>query len=452
MLIIMKLKCVLRNFFKNLIFKIKISVVYILSLMNMPRAAALFIYLITKNIIIQKNNKKCLVFISSGGIQDLDEISNNGLLINLYLLDHIFLQIIVKAFFKKEFNDYTFNEAYKLKEYIKYSEFIFRFIYFLTNQLKISMFINFNFVYYAHREFIKVAHEIKVPFVTLMKECHKTSAMWEIYKKSYNDNIGPIKLSTILVHNETSQKMIQDSVIGKNNIIKVVGQARSDSLFRKNTSYIRKGNKIHILYFQISPTAGLPYLAGIPRFDLLSNTDDTNLIFNWKNLNNATTKALVNFINKNLDYVLTIKSKPNYHLFDDISSELKYDKNRVKIISGPPDMNLYNEADLVIGFNTTALIEAIASGVPAISSEISLPDIKNIDKFTFDYNGCIYRARSELDMINYIRKLFCQNSIKNDDKVSSDLLYKYLGNNDGAAGLRSAAEINSIINMQIKEV
>ena len=146
---------------------------------------------------------------------------------------------------------------------------------------------------------------------------------------------------------------------------------------------------------------------------------------------------------KKVNVKLIVKGKPSgvYSL-----SEITNDN--ITILNGNPSMDLFKMADVVVGFNTTALVESIASKKPTISTNFfSEKDELKLKNILFDWEGLVDIVRDADQLffkLDYY--LFACDQIQINENKRTEILNKYLGNSDGDAGSRIRVFINSFIN------
>ena len=106
---------------------------------------------------------------------------------------------------------------------------------------------------------------------------------------------------------------------------------------------------------------------------------------------------------------LTIKGKPNLYYEDvDIPSTLR---RRVNIIDGNPSMSIYEHADLVLGFNSTCLVEAHLASCHAASIELYDFESADISNYLLPLPDSISRITTT-DQLYQLLVCFIQGTLK----------------------------------------
>lgn len=380
-----------------------------------------------------KLNRSVLVFNNGGGDLDLLSRPKNRTNKEKYLLiSKSSTDDMLISFFGNKRFDYTYDnlirdQKHNYKQYIK---FINSLVFYLNKKHNVIGFINFNHVYSSHREIISVASNKKIPFVVVFKECFKNEHLWKKMTSVYKKTIKKSNVSRIIVHNHDTKNAILESGIINQKKISIVGQARSDKLFFKNKIKISSRKKI--IFFAVSPHAGLPNF----NLNLLGNRskDESErklLIKLREEHNQKILKSLINYVEYHDEFDLIVKGKQKFWFnFSDIN------KNNIFFEAGQPNFDLLLSSSVVVGYNTTGLIEAVAADVPAISVEL-----KEERKYRHDYLNVIHQVDEtkflwkKLDQILY-------DKIAQDNKNKNYIIDKYLGNSDGKAGIRLWNELD----------
>lgn len=411
--------------------------------MRMPYFTALLWIFFSKKLgkSSHKQSGSIFVFDSPGGVDDLRAAFGSDFFSwNVFCLDGEIIKHLFRSIFRENYSDYQYNSAVASRslEHRKYHLYLAEITKHLKNRLRLQAFVNFNFVYHAQRELMRVAREQDVRFISLMKECLRTKGYWESTLLAYQDRIGLVFPSAIFVHNSETYKLVVESRICPDCELKVVGQGRSDRLIKFRHNKIRSGAKYHsssrhyrILYFAISETAGLPYFGPSSEF-LTFDEDLLGADFSWKELASSTLEDLCNYVLKNSNVELVVKGKPSgvYGFKTNNSSRIKY-------YHGNPDIDLFESIDLVVGFNTTGLFEAIAAGIPVISSELGIDRHDMVlNRFLYEFDNSIAVASDRESFIKLLDQALHGDYVLPEEQLRIKILDRYLGNPDGKAGLR----------------
>lgn len=370
-----------------------------------------------------------LVFNSPGGLDDI-ESSYLGEK-SPYVFEQIDGELIktsCKYYLGAGIEDYNgLLDAAPVEAREKYRDFLTRLIVGLQKDIGLIGIVNFNHVYHAQRDLAHVAEAMGIPFLTLLKECLRTPKYNLETEFVYKHVIKSYEGSRIGVHNEMTKNILLKSGIVSENNIELLGQGRSEKLLRMRrlkSKAADPGRKC-IMYFSISETAGLPYFG-----NLFSPSEKGGLpALNWGGLAGNVLKMIVEYVQSRNDVSLIVKGKPS----GVYSHGLVGGNDNVTFVHGNPDMGLYEKVDVVVGFNTTGLVEAVAAGVPAITTYFGI-DEERMKPYLFDWYGCVEVVHdrdacfAKLDKYLFER---AQPNVSSENMVK--LLSSYLGNADGKA-------------------
>lgn len=373
-----------------------------------------------------------LVFNSPGGLDDiesayLDERSP-------YLFEQIDGELIkasCKYYLGAGITDYNgLLDAASAAAREKYRVFVRELLVGLERDVGLIGIVNFNHVYHAQRDVARVAREMGMPFLTLLKECLRTPKYNQETEYVNKHIIKSYEGSIIGVHNEMTKNVLLNSGIVSEEQIELVGQGRSDNLFRMRrlkAGAADPGRKC-ILYLVISETAGLPYFG-----NLFAPSEKGELpALTWGGLAGNVWNLIFEYVESRSDVSLIVKGKPS----GVYGKRLAGGHGNVRFVHGTPDMSLYEKADVVVGFNTTGLVEAVAAGVPALTTYFEI-DEEKMKPYLFDWYGCVDVVHDKDEFFAKLDKYLFQRAqpdmcAENMDK----LLSGYLGNADGKAGER----------------
>ncbi len=378
------------------------------------------------------NKAAILVFNSPGGIDDIQAAyQNNAAPYRFFVVDGELIKFSCKFFLGAGIEDYNgLLDAAPIAQREQYRAFLNQLIVALQEKLGLVGVINFNHVYHAQRDFALVSTQMGLPFVTLLKECLRTPKYNEETTFVYKQIIKTYEGTVIGVHNEMTQQILLDSGVVSTHQIHQVGQGRSCKLLRLRkalTEQPKSKTQKTILYFAISDTAGLPYFGN----SFMPSQGGQITPFDWGNLSKQIWELLVQYVNQKQEVRLIVKGKPS-GVYG--AQALDAHNKNIQMIHGNPDMNLYREADVVIGFNTTALVEAVAVGVPALTPYLGFNE-EAMQPYLFNWYGCVEIARSSSEFLQKLDFCLSSQSLPLRNQVDQ-LLANYLGNADGLAGDR----------------
>ena len=201
-------------------------------------------------------------------------------------------------------------------------------------------------VFYWLREMIVEARECGIPTVVLDKEGTISPYAFDAVAERIK-SMAPLMSDRIFVWSERQREFWQRAG-AEDARIRVIGQARSD-LF-----YLEQGNEVEglfpvsqplISYFSFDDTAYLP-----------RERIDSGV--SWKNLKRETLDALMAIAEDFPGYNFLVKTHPQQSDREYLRSN--YKRSNLRVIGGSTIGNeLIQRSEMIIGFQTTALIEAM---------------------------------------------------------------------------------------------
>ena len=383
-----------------------------------------------------QNKVKYKVFVlsKSGGVEDLicSQKKNNK---NILYIN--FNRSIIKRIYEQIYNDGKENYLNKKNKEIlkrKYFNFLIEFLYYLKKKYPFHAFIGFNFNYFAEVELHRACGELKIPFLVLYKESVITDIerKYQIYAQRKTKN--KFEGSKVAVYSDYAKKNLIASNFVKKNKVKVVGCSRLRESF--DLREILPENQI--IYYAIQSDRGLPHRFikkyGNYFFKEFSGYKFYNPNSNWDFLHLKTLKVLKKYAIKNPHVSIIIKIK---------NGSLKNDKQYLNL---PKNINLHyygtghgllKKSKIVIGWNTTAVLEGIASNrfilIPYfhsknIKKKKSYELILNLKKQNYGFTETDFYKKLD----TFVKKQYEYKKTYNN--LTS--LKFYLGNKDNKAHLR----------------
>ena len=426
------LKKKLYNFLKyHLIFLIKILCYFKLSFLN-SFLTGFFIKNITYN---KKNFTNILIIRKSAGFEDVMTCLNKkNFNCNIYAIPRFVLKnIFINFLSKTSFND---NEYYKKnKNYLNkkkiYQEYVNKFQEHIIKKYKINLIINFNVMYKEVDAFAFSSSVNKVNFLTLQKEYIFSKGRFEILKKIYQKRLQKYQDTYIATYNEKHKECFSLSKWIKKQNIFVVGCPRLDLSFvnSRKKKFISKKKTITLLYYAIHERAGLPY------FDDKFNTYNQFSIkkFDWSYVKKLTEKILFEYVCNKKNLKLIIKTKPPEYF----KLSRKNQFANIKVINGGVGHTLLPNTDVVIAFNSTTVLESIASKTPIIIPNFDKSKEGKLFKMDLVKTNLIKIANSPGEFLKYLDQFKTYNKrhkrLSNQEKK---ILEMYMGNSDCGSSLR----------------
>lgn len=284
----------------------------------------------------------------------------------------------------------------------------------LANQKYLSKLLDFFFRYFKFilsasvsylqdYDLSKAAKNNGLKYIVLQRE------NFGIVKKQAEDTFkwhDPFESSSanlIIVHNQSTKKLFQNTKLAKNLPIKALGCLRMDHYIDrlKNKIFKIDKQKKTVTFFSFATNSGC-HLAENPRIDAFEQ--DRGLINFFKNTHNI----VINFAKQNPSIQVNIKTKWSQNWIDlifknwiEYSGENKFPNNcNVTAFDDPHELII--KSDLVIGFNSTTLLEACLRDIPIIIPKFDeASDIYN-DYFDFEEYKNSFIIANNPDEFNYL--------------------------------------------------
>jgi len=197
-------------------------------------------------------------------------------------------------------------------------------------------------------------------------------------------------------------------------------------LSHKQRLHRKNPKKSKLVYFMIQNTAGITQ-----KQDRDDSTED------FKGLAKKVTQSLVKIAHEEPNVEFVFKTKIG---FSDMQKDLLSDDipSNIKMVYDGTGHKLLLDASVVVGFNTTAVFEAIASGCQVVSPELfsEVPD--SLKDFVFYLGDSAYLPRNSNEFQDVVLDLLEKNKFDKElSGIKKRLLDDVLGNSDGNAGERT---------------
>jgi glycosyltransferase involved in cell wall biosynthesis len=301
---------------------------------------------------------------------------------------------------------------------------------------RIDAVIGANFGYRIQREFATALESAGTPFIVVQKENLNASgpARRAVWHRIYKEKRGPFGGRKILVYNDIERDLeVSSGIIDAQNVV-VTGMPRLDKLHqwrRDNAGPAKNIGTPQVLFFAFSLQEKLPKAQPIES----SVTGQS-----WGSFWEQTHRAILALARENPDIRIVVKTKGNarqdtatYQILQ--NGELPAN---LKIVSGGDARDLITESHVVIGFNTTGLLEAIAIGKPVITPRFGEACDETMREFILDLGDAVDYADSLQQIVEkactYARKP-PETPLTLSRQVARTLKF-WLGNDDGKAGQR----------------
>ena len=441
----------MKNYLSN--FKKKIIIIlvpYLVKYNALNLLSLLFILSLSKikPILPKKKTKfKVIVLSKSGGIDDLIESQKkyNNNFLYLACPRIFFIAIFNNIFDKQEYNDAEkfFSKQIKIKRK-EYKIFLIEFLKILKKKYNLNAFIGFNHEFKQEIELAAACEKLKIPFLLLYKE----SVLTKVEKNYVRHSLKKLQQKfygyKIAVYSDYAKKDFTETNFVNKNKIEVVGCPRLSQSF----SYRKKLPKKQILYYAIENKRGLPdplvINYGNKFFKDLKCHKYFNPKNNWNLLHIKTLNILRKFAVKNPDTSIIIKIKTG-----ELCGTKEYLNlpNNIELKYFGPGHQLLEKSKVVIGWNTTAILEGIAANrfilIPYFHAKNN--NLQKDNELTLKLKNENF-GYSESDFYNKL-DFFMNKQYKKNEIYNNQYSLKYhLGNDDNKASLRLDRFLSKNIN------
>lgn len=304
-----------------------------------------------------------------------------------------------------------------------------------------------NFGYYAERELAAACEHRGIPFIAMHKECFKAPGRIKFFGDVY-ERRGAFKGRRILVYNEAEKALQVSSGIFPRDGITVTGMPRLDRIhtWRKQGSDQGKSDVRTLLAFGFTPQTGLPRIPRKTRGGVAGGfeyIDPEHEQMSWSNLFEIYHDMLVRIAHNNRNARVIVKLKGrNRDAEPSISAIEALGKpyNMEFAVGGDP-LEFLSVSNVVCGFNTTALLEGVAAGLPVFVPQFEEAVTPGTKEFVPDLGAAVFACRDCTEMENGIQDLLrgTQSRLKQLPSEKLGVLDKWLGNADGQTSKRVRA-------------
>ena len=308
----------------------------------------------------------------------------------------------------------------------------------LDGEVRIGGFISANVTYWAEQELAAACEEVGIPFIVLHKEAIRTEEQRLAFTRAYRERNGVFRGRLVATYNEDEARSQSHSGMVAADRIRVVGCPRVDVLHRRRERGDHPGDGPTVL-FAVDPDAGTwtPF-----------DTDGPSGAPRWLELADATERAFVRAAaaNPSRDFVLKVKVGREQQVAERLGRDLagRLPEN-LEVVTGGTATELLGRASAVIGFNSTVLLEGLASGVPVIVPHLAEASDPATAVWRFRLEGAVTVVESEDELVDAIGRAWDAGRSETLTPAASEALTTYLGNPDGRASDRAWGAIRSAI-------
>jgi hypothetical protein len=303
---------------------------------------------------------------------------------------------------------------------------------------RIDAVISANFGYCIQREFAFALEACGTPFLVIQKENLNaaTEERRKFWETIYRHGRGPFGGRKIFVYNEMERDLELTSGIAGPDTVEITGMPRLDRLHRwrrQNAGTSSDTGTTKVLFFSFARSDKIPFESGVRK--------------NWGDFCAETHRAMIDFARENPQVEVVAKTKGITRQDEELLQLLDADDaprpTNLRVVSGGDAFGLIAESQLVVGFNTSGLLEALALGKPVIVPNFGEALDPVLRKFVIDLGEAVEYANSPQQLKDLISQHAGQPLVTPErlgPHVEKILKY-WVGNDDGEAGRRAYAAI-----------
>ena len=395
--------------------------------------------------------KKVIVLYRHDGLADLTEAYlNKQSNIKYLILPRIILKDLFNHFLRNQVNDYCYidikDEEIRINK-LKYYTYLKNLLFALKKMIKVDAILAFNIFYYAEREFQKAAKDLKIRYLVIMKEGISTKIrdkqlVWLL------KNLSDIYYGDYVVtYNKNRMRVLVDSGTVKKNKVKTIGVSRYDKILKYSENL---KNRNTLVYYSIREGAGFFDTSGEPpnKYRSLYKKIPKHKFITKKKFNNILNKnekimisILADFAEKNKNFNVIVKYKTGdgnfYH-------KPKKTPTNLKFIHGGSGYQLLRDCKLAIGFNSSALIEAVLASCKVLVVSFNINQSKFKDSL-LEYGGYAKYILNESKMKKQIQDIMLNSKLVKIKKPFNKKFINQAGYLDGKSGNRLIKFLNERI-------
>ena len=428
--------------------------------LQMPGLTAYAWYLSLKEIPGIKHNpqsdKRILVLSKSAGIDDIIEAFRSEYLdANVMVLPRSIVKHVGKRYLKGRVTDekYISNDENLERDKIRYREYLVDVLKKFREKYGCDVIVQFSYTYHAERELSAASTELGIRFLTAHKECLNSEPIKQFKIRRIHDGLGKYQGYKISVYNQSQKDVIVTSGFAPSERVEIVGCARLNSSNRKrDNSSVPPVDKPVLLYYIIHEKAGLPTVEYKGNFTKGVIGGDGKVV-SWEPMAQLVAVELVKTANEFPGAKVLLKSKTG---FSDIQLRHFLDKNlpdNIEIIKEGVGHKLLDKSNVVIGFNSTAVLEAIAAGRKTIVPYFKDVLDPNLEPYAIIKGKGVKMAWSQVQFGEMLREALrnphVNKELNSDEKA---ILEQYLGNSDQKAEHRLYTFIREALHTNPDEV
>ena len=334
-----------------------------------------------------------------------------------------------------------------------YRQFLAEVWHYYNKAMAIDLVLTANFAYFTEREFATALEEAGTPFIALHKEnVRPPRRVNDYWFNLYKQRRGKFTGRKILVYNDTERKLEIASGVAPPDSIVVTGAPRLDRLHRWRREHAGKSEpsqRLHVMLFAFSQYDKLTAIQRKPAAGVVGDMEDMEgwNELSWGRFCLDTHQAVVDLAREHPEFDVTIKCKGQGRRHEEVLRILDGFKQplppNLSIVTRGDPYELITRSQVVVGFNTTGLLEAVAAGKVVIVPSFGEAREEGRQDLIIDLGEAVDYAHSpnELKMM-IVRYASRPREIAVElPQAAKRVLDYWTGNDDGRAGWRVAEAV-----------
>lgn len=429
-----------------------------------PRVAAWLLFL-TSRTLLRSDHKsggkshRALVLTRMGFSEDIEETFRGARDFDVVIWPSFALKAFAAAILSRSLDHNNYLTADHKIEATKraYREFLGDVWAHFTKLMPVDVVLTGNFSYCAEREFAAAIEAAGTPFVALHKENVRPPKRIAYWHHLYKERRGPFTGRKVLVYNDIERELeIASSVAAPEQIV-VTGMPRLDRIHRWRRQHAQVPHDQtppQVLFFAFARHEKLTAIQRKAYAGIEGNMEPMDGDWGklaWRELGEGSHWAMVELARRRPDISVIVKTKGQNRKKDDIFLMLQSVAERLppnlKVVSGGDPFELMTESRVVVGFNTTGLLEAIAAGKPVIVPWFGEAQDSSMRDYIIDLSEAVNYARSREELIQLAADCVDHPRDVPDElnATASRVLEYWVGNQDSSAGARVYQAIKDVV-------
>lgn len=363
-------------------------------------------------------------------------------LFHLYTLPRKVVKALASGFLPPYINDgnYVSSDPTVERGKADYRRFLISLWEAVQEKIAFQAILTGNFGYHAEKELAAAAESLGIPFIALHKENLKSPGLIRHWEKIYRERRGPFLGRKIFVYNQVEKEIQVASGMFPAEKIIITGMPRLDRVhswrIKSAAGPAAPKNEPQILFFSFSPEIGLPAAIKIAGYQ----NDEASK--QWLNLSRQTFTTLVEVAKENpgIRVVIKMKKKASTGLEEKLLKELLGSRKlpNLELAYGGDPFSLITRSNVICGFNSTALLEAIAADKRVVVPHFEEALNEDMVPYIVDLEDAVDYSSSPKDLKESLIRYADETRPPRADLSPSRkrVLEQWMGNSDGQSAKR----------------